>query len=203
MLPGEKQNVYKVYDKIAHWYNANRYTGLNEKPYLDIVLANMPANGSLLDIGCGTGKPILEYFVNNDIQVTGVDASSQMLKIAAANFPAVRFIEQDMRLLNLKQKFDAVIAWNSFFHLPVADQPLMFSVFANHLKDGGVLVFTSGETRGEAWGLNGGESLYHASLDAEECNQLLLMHNFSVIAHSIGDPQGGELTVWIARYERK
>ena len=37
-----------------------------------------------------------------------------------------------MRALSLKQTFQGILAWDSFFHLKPADQRKMFAVFRNH-----------------------------------------------------------------------
>ncbi len=200
MQTGEKQNVYKVYDKIATWFAQNRYTGLLEKKHLDDLISRIPANGTVLDLGCGTGKPILEYLLSKNLSVTGVDASAPMLEIAKANFPATEFILQDMRELNLSKRFDAIIAWHSFFHLPASDQPNMFALFEKHLNPGGILLFTSGPAHGEAWGMNGGENLFHASLSPLEYEELLHQHNFKVIKFVVEDPDCFNDTLWMAQY---
>lgn len=194
---GERKDVYKVYNKIATWFSENRYSGLMEKRYLDELISRIPTGGTVLDLGCGTGKPILEYLVSKDLHVTGIDASSSILDIARANFPKTEFILKDMRELDLNRKFDAIIAWHSFFHLPAADQPAMFERFAAHFNPGGILLFTSGAERGEAWGMNGGENLFHASLDTKEYNTLLEENGLSVLKHVVNDSECGGATVWV------
>lgn len=87
-----------------------------------------------------------------------------------------------------------------FFHLPAVDQLAMFEVFERHLNPNGILLFTSGTTHGEAWGMNGGENLFHASLDAEEYEYLLNKHHFKVLKHAFKDPNCGNDTVWMAQY---
>ena len=47
----------------------------------------------------------------------------------------------------------------------------MFATFARLLEPGGLLMFTSGSEHGEVWSQNGGEALYHASLDAADVRQ--------------------------------
>lgn len=199
-MPGEKQNVYKTYNKIAGWFDKNRPASLMEKAYLDNLLSHLSTNATILDLGCGTGIPIMKYLVQQNMTVTGVDASEKILDIAKANFPDVPFVLQDMRLLSLNQKFDAIIAWHSFFHLPADNQLVMFSRFATHLNKKGLLMFTSGTERSEAWGENGGEQLYHASLDSGEYETLLQQNNFSIIKHTVNDPTCGGATVWLCKY---
>jgi SAM-dependent methyltransferase len=201
MEKGERKNVYQVYNKIGQWFAENRYADAVEETYLKELLQNLPADAKVLDLGCGNGKPILAYFVNRNINVLGIDASEQMLEMAKANFPATRFMLKDMRELDLDEKFDAVIAWHSFFHLPADDQPGMFGIFKQHLNPNGILLFTSGTERGEAWGLNGGENLFHASLDTAEYQALLQSNQFEVLKHKINDPDCGGANVWVAQYK--
>lgn len=105
----------------------------------------------------------------------------------------------DMRQLKLDQKFNAIIAWHSFFHLKVKDQEKMFKIFQEHLEPNGVLMFTSGNEHAEAWSENYGQDLYHASLSPEQYQELLAAHQFKLIQHSIEDPECGGATVWIAQ----
>ncbi|MFW0716325.1 class I SAM-dependent methyltransferase [Pedobacter sp. N23S346] len=196
----ERKNVYKVYDKIAGWFSNNRDGDLIEKKYLDELIRLMPANAEILDVGCGNGKPILEYLNHSGFNVTGVDASEKMLDMARINFPDTTFVLEDMRKLHLAKKFNAIIAWHSFFHLPATDQANMFSVFTDHLQANGVLLFTSGAEDGEAWGFIGGEHLHHASLNTESYKSILSTHNFTVLEHRVNDESCGGATVWMAQY---
>jgi ubiquinone/menaquinone biosynthesis C-methylase UbiE len=194
-----KERVYETYNIIADWFSKNRNQDLMEKGYLDKVVKLVPKEGTILDLGCGTGMPMMGYLLNCGMRVTGIDASFRMLEIAKENHPAATFIQADMRELSVNRKFDAIIAWHSFFHLPIDDQPLMFEVFARHLNPNGVLLFTSGKERGEAWGLNGGENLFHASLDAQQYRLLLESHNFHVLEYKEDDADCGSATVWMAQ----
>ncbi len=194
-----KKNVYRTYEKISDWYDEHRSRDLFEKPYLDKVISLIKAQANILDLGCGTGEPIVRYFLENGYIITGVDGSAEQIKKAKLNFPGTKFILQDMRLLNLDERFDALIAWHSFFHLPKADQRTMFTIFENHLKPGGVLLFTSGPEEGEVWSNNGGEMLYQASLSTEEYYSLLEQHHFEVLSHKIKDPECGGATIWLAK----
>ncbi|MBG6234370.1 ubiquinone/menaquinone biosynthesis C-methylase UbiE [Pedobacter sp. CAN_A7] len=199
----KKENVYKVYDKIASWFSKNRNTALIEKEYLDDLIKFIPAEGNVLDLGCGTGKPILQYLISKKINVTGLDASKEMLCIAEKNFPETEFLLQDMRFLNLNKKFDAIIAWHSFFYLPIVDQPIMFKCFKKYLNPKGIILFTSGTELGEKWGVNGGENLFHDSLSTDMYAKLLKIHNFKVLRHVENDPNCGNATIWMARYTMK
>lgn len=60
----------------------------------------------------------------------------QMLILCSAQFPEQQWIHADMRTLTLGCQFDAIIAWNSFFHLKPTDQRLMFPIFRRHAAPG-------------------------------------------------------------------
>jgi SAM-dependent methyltransferase len=195
------RGIAAAYNRIAAWFDGKRTRALIERPYLDYLAQALKPGASILDLGCGSGEPILRFFLERRFAVTGVDASAAMIDIAARRFPGTRFLVNDMRRLALNETFDAVIAWHSLFHLAHADQRAMFATFAACLHPGGLLMFTSGSEHGEVWSDNGGESLYHASLSLEEYRHLLQTHGFHVVQHVRDDQACGGATVWIAHYQ--
>lgn len=195
-------DVQQTYEKIANWMDKNKSRTLFEKPWLDKVINCLKPQAKILDLGCGTGVPIGKYFKENNFGVTGVDSSSEMLKLARKHDPSGRFINSDMREISLNEKFDAIIAWHSFFHLSQDEQRKMFIIFARHLNDNGILIFTSGEEDGEVWGENGGQMLYHASLSQGEYKSLLKKHGFHLLEYKIMDPECGDASIWLAEYKK-
>jgi ubiquinone/menaquinone biosynthesis C-methylase UbiE len=191
--------MVKLYDKITYWYDANRSKGLMEKEYLGLALKYLPKGGTVLDLGCGTGEPLAKFFSENGFEVTGVDVSGQMINLCIKRFPEMRWILGDMRSLDLGEEFDLVLAWDSFFHLNQDDQRKMFTVFESHLKEGGILIFTSGWQQGEVYSQMCGYNFYHASLDLEEYQSLLNHHHFRVLLNKVEDPDCGEHTVWVVQ----
>lgn len=194
------QDVAAAYDRIADWFDSNRTRALIEQPYLEELTRRLPPSASILDLGCGTGEPIMRYLLERQFDVTGVDASAAMIAIAKTRFPETRLLAGDMRTVAFDGRFDAVIAWHSLFHLPHAAQRAMFARFAHLLNPRGILMFTSGSAQGETWSENGGEMLYHASLDALEYRALLAQHGFHLLRHAADDAACGGATVWIAQY---
>jgi cyclopropane fatty-acyl-phospholipid synthase-like methyltransferase len=198
-MENKKRNVFEAYNDIAEWFSENRYQGLTEKAYLDRLIEIIGKGASVLDLGCGTGMPMMNYLLLQGMNVTGIDGSHRMLNIARKNLPSAHFLQMDMRQLSLNRKFDAIIAWNSFFHLSPDDQPPMFDIFKKHLNAHGVLLFTSGKKHGEVWGMNGGINLFHGSLDTHQYQLLLDSHNFQVLQYKEDDPACGNATVWMAQ----
>ena len=170
-----------------------------EAVWLDRFCALMPEVGTVLDLGCGVGRPVARYLVERGFGVVGVDTSPEMLAVGRAEWPALEWIQADMRTLALGRRVAGILAWNSFFHLDHDDQRAMFAVFEAHAAPGAPLMFTSGPAHGEAIGTLEGEPLYHASLDPAEYRRLLTRHGFVERAHVAQDPACHGLTIWLAQ----
>lgn len=194
-----RRSILEIYNSNVDWFYKNRTLNLMEKKYLDAVVSEIPTNGKILDIGSGTGQPIAQYFYEKGFSVTGVDGAANMVQQARHTLPHANWIVADMRTLELNEKFDAVLAWDSFFHLTNDDQRKMFAVFSVHLKPEGVLLFTSGHEEGEAIGEMNGDTLYHSSLSTNEYHQILKHYGFIVLNHQVQDPDCGLHTVWFAK----
>ena len=85
---------------------------------VEFVSANLPANGRVLDIGCGSGAiSLLLAYRRPDAVVTAVDKSCAALKIAMKNAETyslqnrVKFLESDLfSALDGEEKFDFIAA---------------------------------------------------------------------------------------------
>jgi SAM-dependent methyltransferase len=170
-----------------------------EKGWLDRFTALIPAGGTILDIGCGSGKPIAAYLIAQGYAVTGVDSSPTMIDMCSDRFPDHQWLVADMRTLTLQSYFAGMMAWDSFFHLSPDDQRKMVPIFRAHAQPGAPLLFTSGPRHGDAIGSFEGEPLYHSSLDPEEYRTLLRDNGFTVVDHMAEDPTCGGHTVWLAQ----
>ncbi len=193
------ENIIGIYQRHAEAFGRQRSTHLFEQGWLDGFLGLLPVGGQILDIGCGNGVPIADYFIRQGFQVTGVDSAKSMIDRCQQRFPLHRWVQTDMRILALPGKFDGLIAWDSFFHLTREDQRRMFAIFRQHANSRAVLMFTSGPGNGEAIGAFEGEALYHASLAPAEYRQLLQEHGFSVVKMVAEDPDCQGHTVWLAQ----
>ena len=73
------KDVVPAYNKIAGWFDRNRTRELIERPYLEALTRALEHDASILDLGCGTGEPILRFLVERGYRVTEVDASAAMI----------------------------------------------------------------------------------------------------------------------------
>ena len=193
--------IIDLYERRAlEWVDdRSRQTVFFERAWLDRFAALVPAGGTIIDLGCGPGKPMAAYLLAQGIDVCGVDSSPTMISLCRKNFPGRQWTVADMRMLDLDRRFDGIMAWDSFFHLTYDDQRRMFSIFCAHAKPDAPLLFTSGPRHGEAIGNFRGEPLYHASLSPDEYRALLAANGFTVAAERMKDPDCGGHSVWLAR----
>ncbi len=105
---------------------------------------------TLLDLGCGTGNHAFPL-AKRGFAVVGVDRSSAMLAQARAKAVLERvvrpsppeFIEGDVRHLDLKQRFDAVVMMFTVLGYQCDDEDLAATLAGvrEHLKPGGLFIF--------------------------------------------------------------
>ena len=193
--------IVNLYERHARDFDHDRGRSLREKAWLDRWLSHATKSGVVLDVGCGMAEPIAGYIVQAGFRVVGIDSSASMIAMCQARFPAHEWIVADMRELTLGRRFDALVAWDSFFHLTADDLRGLFRRFAAHARPGAPLMFTSGTSHGEAIGAYRGEPLYHGSLDSTEYERRLTDNGFRTIDHRIEDQDCAGHTVWLAMYE--
>jgi SAM-dependent methyltransferase len=204
-MTSDADSIISLYERRAHDWAHDRSVsrGLMEKQWLDRFLALVKPGGTILDIGCGFGKPIAAYLIAQGFDVCGVDSSPTMISLCQRDFPDHEWLVGDMRTFAFGRRFDGIIAWDSFFHLFFDDQRCMFPVFHAHAAPGAPLMFTSGPAHGEAIGDLHGEALFHASLDPGEYRALLAANDFDVVDQKSNDPDCGGHTIWLARRSAK
>jgi len=193
------KNIIKIYKKHAYAWTELRGQFLYEKTWLNHFLSLIPEHAQILDLGCGSGKPVAAYLLEQGHSVVGVDSSDVMIEMAKHHFPEQVWLEANMRTINFGQKFQGILAWDSFFHLTPDDQRLMFKQFFQFAEQGTMLMFTSGPEHGESIGEIFGDALYHASLSPDEYQQLLKNHGFKVVKMIAEDPDCAGHTVWLAQ----
>lgn len=201
----DASRIIGLYRRHGLAWEALRRDGFVERMWLDRFLAALPrkAQGArILDIGCGGGVPIARHVADAGCRITGIDTAPALLALARLRLPGHRWLRRDMRHLVLGKRFDGILAWDSLFHLCVADQRRMIPRLRRHAAPGAVLLFSSGPRHGEAIGRFEGEPLFHASLAPSAYRRLLAANGFRLLAHAAEDPGCGGHTVWLVRAER-
>lgn len=185
-----------MYERHGAAWARLRNQNLLEEAWIDRFCALLSPRATVLDIGCVAGVPIGAELVRRGYALTGMYGSATMVALFRRNLTEIQIHHQDMRTLELRQRFSGLLAWDSFFHLTPADQRPMFARFADHTAPGGPLMFTSGYEEGSAMGKLEGDPLYHGSLNTREYEALLNVSGFEVMNHVIADPTCGSRTIW-------
>lgn len=105
---------------------------------------------SLLDVGCGTGVHL--PFFKGTFDVAALDASTEMLAVAALRAPDVQLTVGDMRSFDLQREFDAIVSLDSSVgYLETVDElRTAVAILGRHLRPGGVLLI-EGWIESEFW----------------------------------------------------
>lgn len=134
------------YDAIAADWDAVR-TRLADAEHriLDLLLDSLARGARVLDLGCGTGRPIAEHLVARGFAVTGVDQSPQMIALARVRLPDASWIESRIEdFVPRTKSFAAAIAWDSLFHVPREHHAEVFARVRAALSNGGRFALTVG-----------------------------------------------------------
>lgn len=189
----------EVYERNAERFDRERGRDLFECTWLDRMVDGLDPGASILDLGCGTGDPIAAYLRGRGFAVLGLDASSAMLAIARTRFPQGDWRLGDMRWLDLAERFDAILGWDSFFHLTAEEQRGTLPRIASHLRPFGRVLLTVGPMAGEVAGHVGDDPVYHASLSPQEYAQRLDALGLDILDFVKEDPAARGRTVLLAR----
>ena len=100
----------------------------------------------VLDLGCGTGLELTEYFmVNPDAKVTGIDLAPEMLSVLRSKFP-----EKDLELIVgsyfevpfEQDSYDAALSVESLHHFTKEEKIPLYTKIREALKEGGYFILT-------------------------------------------------------------
>lgn len=181
------ENSVKIsYNNICKkWSEFRKNTPINQC-IVDFA-KNLKPNMCVLDIGCGTGYPISSYLSSQGFQVTGIDISEEMIKQAKQlGLPNANFLVENILNFNSEEKYDAIIAFDSIWHVEHDKQEEVYRIISSLIAPGGVFLFTHGKKDGEFISTWWGESFYHSALDLEKVHELLKRNGFEIL-YSIED----------------
>ena len=177
-----------AYDRIADEYAAAR-DGFRERRFLDTLIAPLDGPLRILDLGCGTGKPIARYLVDAGHHVTGVDRSVEMLRRARRNVPEAHLLLADIRTLQLvESSFDVVVAWDSIFHVPRAEHEGVYRRCLDWLRPGGRCLVSLGGSGWEGTSTMFGEEFFYSGFEPRVARKVLERVGFRIAEWEVDDP---------------
>jgi len=139
-----QEKIIKMFDTIAPTYDlVNRIVSFGSdkiwrKKAVKEALNYLPQNPKILDVACGSGDMIAEWqkYTNN---ITGLDASTEMLKVAKKRFPKIPFYQELAQNLPFEnESFDCLSI--SFGIRNVVEIDRAIEEFYRVLKANGILI---------------------------------------------------------------
>jgi SAM-dependent methyltransferase len=122
-------------------------------PYRDSIekfISFLPADCRILDVGCGPGLNAAN-FAAHSCQVTGIDFSAEMIRLAKEACPTGTFRVEDVNQISFAQKFAAVCASFVIVHLTDDETDRFFNTLPQLLTGANpklYLSFMTGKTAG-------------------------------------------------------
>ncbi len=133
------------YNAIATAWDASRCSFYGrEREYVDTLLEGLPVPSEILDLGCGTGRPIDEYIVSKGHRVTGVDQAEALLDLARSRYPTATWINDTIESFAAAEPVHAIVCWDALFHISRAEHERILTRFARMLLPGGRMMLTVG-----------------------------------------------------------
>ncbi len=136
---------YSDYDNFAWVYNkhlGDKFVQTALTVLEELVQQHLPSNASILDLCCGTGQ-LAQALTEHGYQVTGLDGSEEMLRIARKSVLNVKFILDDARAFTLPATHHLVVSvFDSLNHILTLKE--LTDVFRNvyaALRKGGMFLF--------------------------------------------------------------
>lgn len=163
------------YNAIAEDWDAARATLSRHEPaFLDRLLIDMPLAGKILDLGCGTGRPIAEFLLQRGFHVTGVDQAEGLLALARQRLPQGRWLQARMESFEPDETYDGAVIWDSLFHIPRAQHAPILEKIVDCLRPGAKLMLTVGGSAHPAFtDTMFGHTFFYDSLTPEQTVSVL------------------------------
>ena len=142
-----KSDVIDFFDRFAPSWDANQ---IPKDAIINRILDNsgIGEGQDVLDVACGTGVLFPVYLERKVRNVTGIDISHEMARLAAEKHKGIeniRVICGDVEETRFDKQFDSVMIYNAFPHFP--DPERLIATMASLLKDGGRLTVAHSASR--------------------------------------------------------
>ena len=143
-------------EKMAEFFDA-RLDGYEEhmltciesaREFYPFTAAQLPKTpgAKVLDLGCGTGLELDEYFaLNPDAQITGVDLAPGMLAALKAKFPGKALTLVQGSYFDVpfgENAFDAAVSVESLHHFTLEEKIPLYEKLCRALRPGGTFILT-------------------------------------------------------------
>jgi ubiquinone/menaquinone biosynthesis C-methylase UbiE len=199
-----KQVVRRGYDALSIRYDEATGADSKYQDWIDTLLTRLEPGSRILDVGCGSGVPIVRDLTAAGHRVIGVDISEVQIDRARELVPDAEFINADATTLDFApESFDAVVSFYALIHVPLNEQQQLLCNIATWLRPAGWFLCTTGHREwtgtDENW-LDGGTSMWWSHTDATT-NRTWIAHSGLIVESECFVPEGtgGHTLFWARR----
>jgi ubiquinone/menaquinone biosynthesis C-methylase UbiE len=146
MIDDISNKTIEAYNKHANAFSERYDSTERSIPFLKNFIAEIHrkpkwvTRRKILDVGCGSGIHSQKLLECRKLNVTGIDLSKEMIKIAKKKAPAANFLLMDMcNLAFSDREFDGLWVHASLHHLPKEKQLIALREFHRVLKNAGLI----------------------------------------------------------------
>ena len=183
--------VRSSYNRIADDY-VNTRDQFVSLPYLEAIAAHLRPGGTVLDVGCGGGRPVAAFLSGRGFRVHGFDLSERMIELAKTNVPNATFVAGNMLdLVDGQFAVDGIVSFYAIFHTPREQHQALLMRFASFLPRGGALLITMGASDWVGGEEFHGEPMLWSHYGSERNVRLVESAGFSILRDEI-DRSSGE-----------
>ena len=190
------QIVKEGYNKIAKDYHKWRISSGDTK-LLKKFVKILPKKSKVLDAGCGAGVPVARFLTESKLDVTGIDISKNMIKLARENVSTARFLKMDMTKITFKpNSFDGIVSFYAIIHIPREKHKKVIKNFYKVLKPGGLALLCMGNDDWESIEMYKGTKMFWSQYAPEKTLKIIQNGGFNIIFDRV-IKIGGESHYWI------
>ncbi|MDD5651278.1 MAG: class I SAM-dependent methyltransferase [Candidatus Nanoarchaeia archaeon] len=187
-----KDENLKGYEKYAKEYAIHTSDKLIQFQ-LNHFISLLPKNAKVLDAGCGSGRDS-EYFAEEKLDVTAIDAVEALLKEAKKNIKNVKFSVMDMKNLKFnKGSFDGIWCMSSISDIKKNEVSDVFKNFSKVLKENGILYISVREGQDEKViekGFFNDLPRFYAFYQQTEMEEILRNNKFKILSSNTSNSNG-------------
>ncbi len=157
------------YQDFAYIYDRLMHQDVDYDAWCDYIENMFDLHGvspdTLCELACGTGN-MTSRLSSRGYEMTGVDISSDMLRVAQAKTGDVEFICSDMSKLKLDKKYDSFLCMIDGLNYVITPKAVIntLKTVKEHLNDNGVFMFDI-SSRYKLENVIGNETFIHSDYD--------------------------------------
>lgn len=181
----QRLHAESLFDSVGPAYESAFADCTPQQTSINWLLEHLPANSSVLDIGCGTGRPVCASIASAGHKVHGIDVSGVMLTAAKTNVPNATFEKVDIKDFSPPNgvAYDAITVYFSLIvDISKADIKVYIARIYSWLKKGGLFIFATVPISGESMDITWlGRHIVASSLSVEEAVDCVKSVGFEVL----------------------